>query len=312
MDSNISIRAMLARLVPVAVIAGLLMLGATAMAKPAKPPIGVPHQLEEVRAALMAMQAQLNKMQDGMGKNANDLEDLTKQMHDQMDLIDTSTEEVFQSVNSVELTSKLCFDSSAALGIKLGGVGEFGASWTKVLHAEVALELDEFWNLDTGVGSEFCIQVPVYSVYWPELEVSPSEGALLHPLIAGTSGPGRYNLPILGLVSEQVLPPPESVRNVLEAVELAMTSGNPADARKLLSPATYTPMMPPLLTTMITAGAELVLGAVIDPCGAIESNPLFTGIEPVTYNWMCILDPDETMQIIVTIANVADVLFGWL
>jgi len=247
-----------------------------------------------------------------MGKNANDLEDLTKQMHDQMDLIDTSTEEVFQSVNSVELTSKLCFDSSAALGIKLGGVGEFGASWTKVLHAEVALELDEFWNLDTGVGSEFCIQVPVYSVYWPELEVSPSEGALLHPLIAGTSGPGRYNLPILGLVSEQVLPPPESVRNVLEAVELAMTSGNPADARKLLSPATYTPMMPPLLTTMITAGAELVLGAVIDPCGAIESNPLFTGIEPVTYNWMCILDPDETMQIIVTIANVADVLFGWL
>jgi len=33
MDSNISIRAMLARLVPVAVIAGLLMLGATAMAK---------------------------------------------------------------------------------------------------------------------------------------------------------------------------------------------------------------------------------------------------------------------------------------
>ena len=268
-------------------------------------------KIEAIRAAVVDIQAQLNAMQAGIGQNASDLTALTNQMHEQMDLIDASNNDVFESVNSVEVTTKLCFDSAASLGIKLGGVGEFGANWTKVLHVEAAFELDEFWDLGMGVGNELCIDVPLYSVYWPELEVSQSEGELLYPVIDGFSLVGRGTLPLVGQVSEQVLPPPESVRNVLQAVELAATSGNPDDVRALLKPATYLPMTPPLVATMIESAAILVIDAVIDPCGVIEDSPLFAGIPPATYNWMCFMDPNATMSILKTIADVVDLIIFW-
>ena len=314
MESIISIKTVfknLLRFVVVAVIGGALTTATAAWAGPPDDPNGVPAQLEEVIEALALIQLQLDGMENGIGRNADDLRELTEQMHGQMDLIDASTEEVFQSVNSVEVTSQLCFDVNTALGIKLGGVGEFGASWTKVLHAEIALELDEFWNLDAGVGSEFCIDVPIYSAFMPELEVDPDDGDLLWPLIAGTSYPGRYSLPFLGSVSEQILPPAGTVQDVLKALETALESNDPADARKLLSPDTYLPMTPPLIVTMVDTSAQLVLNAIMDPCAAIEQNPLFSGLPPETYDFMCV-DPAFSMGVLSFIADVLDLMFGWL
>lgn len=315
MQSNVSIRLTLDRLVPRIVTAGfgfMLMLSTSAWAVRGEVPDGVTDQLEQVRAVLTGMQEQLDEMQNGIGENASDLDALETEIGAQMDLIDISNNDVFEAVNSAEVTTKLCFDTSAAMGLKLGGVGEFGASWTKVLHVEAAFELDEFWNLDMGVGSEVCIQVPLYSAYLPEHEVSQDEGEKLDLLTEGFSSLGRANAFVVGSVSEQILPPAQSVRDVLQAVEDALTSTDPAAARKLLSPATYTPMTPPLLTTMINTAAVLVLDAVIDPCGAIESSPLFAGIPADTYNWMCFMEPNATMQILKVIADVADLLLGWL
>lgn len=314
MGSNLSIGSQLGRLRYRAAAVGLgvmLLLGATGAGAVRDLSADIPDQLGEIRALLSSMEAQLVEMQTGVDENASGLSALGTSFDEQMDLMDLSNDDVFESVNSVEVTTKLCFDSAASMGIKLGGMGEFGASWTKVLHVEAAFELDEFWNLDMGMGTEICIDVPLYSVYWPELEVSQSEGALLHPMMDGFSLIGRANLPIVGVVTEQVLPPPESVRGVLEAVELAFTSGDPADARKLFSPSTYTPMTPPLVSTMINTAAVLVLDVVIDPCGSIESSPLFSGIPVSTYDWMCFMDPNATMTILQTIANVVDLIVFW-
>ena len=300
----------LLRIVVFAVIGGALTTGTVAWAAPSDKPNGVPAQLDEVIEALAHIQLQLDGMQNGIGQNAADLEELTLQMHAQMDELDASTEDVFQSVNSVEVTSQLCFDVNTALGIKLGGVGEFGASWTKVLHAEIALELEEFWNLDAGVGSEFCIDVPIYSAFMPELEVAPDDGDLLWPFIVGTSYPGRESLAILGSVSEQLLPPAGSVQAVLADVEAAL-SGDPEVARNLLSPTTYTPMTPPLMVTLVETGAELVLNAVLYPCVVIGQNPLFSDLPPETYDFMCV-DSKVTMKVLTDIASVVELMFGWL
>lgn len=297
------------RRVAAAGIGVALILGSTAgaVSERSDPEIGVPQQLAEIRDALAAMQAQLDAVQTGLDQSSTAITDLKAQMHRRMDVIDASAGEIYESVNSVEVTTEVCFGTGIKHALDFKGHGEIGVGWPNVLDAKVNAELDEGWNLDMGLGNEVCIQVPLYSVYWPELKISEAEGEHLHSLISNSALGAQLMLPVVGLLSEQALPPPNSVRTVVDTVVYALTSGNPTAAAALLNPATYTPMTPPLIATVLEVAGKAATNAILDPCGTIASHPLLSNVPQSHYDWMCFMEPNQTMEVLNVIDHVLKV-----
>jgi len=304
------------RVVPRIATAGLgviLLLGAVAEAKMGKAPnkvtTGVPQQVEEIRAILEDMQAQLSEMQGGVVQNSAGVEELSAQMKQRMDSTYASSGEVFESVNSVEVTTELCFDTKLVKSLELGGHGALGVGWSDVLELKAIGQVDAVGNFELGLGQVSCIQVPLYSVYWPELEMTPAEGESLHALISNHALGAQATLSTMEFVYNQVIPVAEGAAKVFETVDLALNSTDPDDKKKLLDVGTYTPMMPPMVTKALEVAPAVALDIYLDACTHVAAHPLMTSVDSSYYDWICFLEPDVQLKALQDLKVVIDAIY---
>lgn len=312
MDSNISIRLLLVRLMPKVAAAWLgviLVLGATAGAKPGDDPTGTPHQLEVIRALLADMQTQLNNLQAGIEQNNGRVEALTTLVHERTDTAFLESEEIFKSVNSVEVTTELCFDTSLVKSLDLGGHAALGVGWSDVLELKAIGQVDVGGDFQLGLGHVVCIQVPIYSAYRPELELLPGPGESLHSLISNSALGAQATLSVMDFVYDQVAPVAEGAPEVFETLQTALTSSNIKDKEKLLDVTTYEPMMPPMVTTMLEVAPAVALDVYLDACGSITKSPLMADVDSSYYDWICFMEPDAQMLALKALKDVVDAIF---
>lgn len=313
MDSNINIRLMLARLVPSVIKAGLgamLIFSATAGAVPPNDPNGVPQQLEAIRAALADIQARMDGMQVSIGQNNTSLTELATQMLERTDSALSSSGEIYESVNSVEVKNELCFDTRLVKSLDLGGHAALGLGWSDVLELKAIGQVDAVGNFSLGLGHIVCIEVPLYSVYKPELELLGDEGESLHSLISSSAFGAQVSLSSMEFVYNQVQPVAEGAAEVFDTVDVALNSSDPEDRKKLLNVETYTPMMPPIVTTMIEVAPAVALDLYLDACKHIAGHPLMADVDPTYYDWMCLMNPQAQILALQALEDAVNVVRG--
>ena len=272
-------------------------------------------KIEVIRAALVDMQAQMAQMQAEIGQNSTGVAELASQMQERMDSAYDSSGEIFESVNSVELKHELCFDVRLIKSLELGGHAALGLGWSDVLELKAIGQLDAFGDFNLGLGHIVCIEVPLHSAYKPELQLLPGEGESLHPLISNSALGAQVSLSTMEFVYDQVRPVAEGAADVVSIVDTALTTGNPDDLKKLLDITTYTPMMPPMITTMIEVAPLVALDLYIDACTHIGNHPLMAGVNSAAYDWMCLMDPQAQMlalQALNTAVNAVKGVVEWL
>ena len=312
MDSYINIRLAMSRLVlriATAGLAAMLVLGATAGAAPTKDPVGTPQQLEEILAALVVMQTQLDNLQAGINQNSGSVDELATQIQTRTDAAYSSSGEIFESVNSVEVTTELCFDSSLVKSLDLGGHGALGVGWSDVLELKAIGQVEAAGNFELGLGHETCIQVPLYSVYWPELEIPAGEGDSLYPLVSNHALGAQVTLSTMDFVYNQVVPVALGAPEVFETVSLALTSSDFDDRKKLLDVATFVPMMPPMVTVALDIAPAVALDIYLDACTHVANHPLMATVDPLAYDWICFLEPDAQIKALEDLGTVVDAIF---
>jgi len=269
----------------------------------AAPGRGIPDQLTEIRvilAEIQAMQAQLDAKLDTLesGVNANDV--ALALAHTKLDMVGLSVNEVFESVNSTEITTELCFTMQHSFAAKIGGQGEIGVGWPNVLDAKLALAVEGSSDIGVGLGNEICIQVPLYSVYVEQDEswLLPLVKDQLDDLFSTVTVAAQTVVPVMGSLYAITLPPPSAVTGVIDEIIF--------DPAKMFDFNTFEPLIPPLMSQIIAEAPSVAEAVILDPCGALSKAPIIGDLPPETYNWICVLEPDETLKLIRAVSGTLD------
>jgi hypothetical protein len=115
-------------------------------------------------------------------------------------------------------------------------------------------------------------------------------------LINLVSQPAMDSVVLMSYLYQQTLPPPSAVTGVIEEmIEAALPGGDP---KIMIDPATYYPLIPPLMEEIIVAAPAIVESIINDPCGAIHSIDLLNLTTAPAFDDVCGFAADATFQIV--------------
>ncbi|MCH7869307.1 MAG: hypothetical protein IH881_16560 [Myxococcales bacterium] len=262
--------------------------------------------MSEIRAMLAdmrTMQARLDAKLNTLQSSADSTSESLNLAHTKLDMVDSSIIEVFESVNSVEVTTQVCMSAEFATSVGLGEHGEAGVGWPNVLDAKLVVQEDAGLALATGLGQEICIQIPLYSVFVEgQLAISPGAKNQLDELIALVSQPALNQAAVVGEIYYQTVPSPSAVTGVFEDLILAALPGG--DPTIMIDPATYDPLVPPLMKTAIAFAPLIVEAAINDPCASIQQLDVLNLTTAAAFDPVCSIAADATFQAVTTIDSV--------
>lgn len=278
-------------------------LSTTVAAPPAVPQNqSVPVQLELIRNQLEALESM-------MTERFNNIDQKLEGMDTKLTGIDEALEEIFVSVNSVDLTTTLCFKSGLDRKDQLGAEAQLGVGWKEVVDVDVTANVSGVFELGLGVGNDVCIEIPLYSVFNnQQIVLSPAVETQLEGLITGLMMASADVVPIIGTVYAATMPPLDEVVNFVQENILAAVPPIPDvldnphydpfyNPAALLDLNTYVPLIPPLQAQLLAEVPALIETAVLDPCQALRDAPV---VGPVFQNptlvaqtqWLCNIAPD--------------------
>lgn len=262
----------------------------------------VPVQLELIRSHLEALESLMTERFNAIDQK---LEGMDTKLSD----IDAALEEIFVSVNSVELTTTLCFKTGLDRKDLLGAEAQLGVGWKEVVDIDVTANVSGAFELGLGVSNDVCVEIPLYSVFNnQQLVLSPVVEAQLEGLIEGLMLASADVVPIIGTVYAATMPPLDNVVTFVQDNFLAAVPPIPGvldnphydpfyNPAVLLDINTYVPLIPPLQQQLLAEVPGLIQTAVLDPCQALRDAPV---IGPVFQNpvlvsqtqWLCNIAPD--------------------
>jgi len=263
----------------------------------------VPVQLRLIRASLVDLSNQMSAMEASLNGKISDVQSSVNVGNGKLDVLQTSADSIYDVVTSVDITmtTEVCFDAAVYNEYSIGGHGEFGVGWPNVLDAKLAVEADGGYGAGVGIGNQICIQVPLYSVE-SNVPLFTNTGEF-DDLIAAIAMPAQNVVPLIGEVYTALMPTPAEA---LQAVENVITAATTKPEDLLRPDIVLDPIVPQILKDFVTKAPDIIEGAVLDPCGTFANSPLGAQLAPSTYDWICLLDPDETQQALDTIVGVVN------
>ena len=284
----------------------------------------VPVQLRIIRDTLAEMEArlatQLDDIQTGVTANSTALSTHDSAMHERLDMVDSDNEsnsialadlsaqlddrffELLESVNSVEVTTQVCMSAEFAAEIGIGEHGEAGVGWPNVLDAKLIIQEDAALKVGSGLGQELCIQIPLYSVFVEgQLVISQDAADQLDELIELVSQPALNAVTLAAEVYYQTVPSPSAVLGVFDELINAALFGDP---KIIIDPATYEPLIPPLMASAIAAAPDIVEGVINDPCGTLHQLDVLHLTTADEFNAVCGIAVDASLVVLNTIDDI--------
>ena len=253
-------------------------------------------KLDNIQTGVDSNSTALGNIQTGVDNNATALGGLSTQLDDRFI-------ELMESVNSVEVTTEVCLSAEFAAEIGIGEHGEAGVGWPNVLDAKLTIVEDAALKLGSGLGEEICIQIPLYSLFVEGQLVMPTDAeSQLNELITLVSQPAMNSVVLMSYIYQQTLPPPSAVTGVLEEMILAALPGGHPEI--LIDPATYYPLIPPLMEEAIVAAPAIVESVIEDPCSAIQSIDLLNLTTAPEFDVVCGIAADASYQFLKTIDGI--------
>lgn len=246
-------------------IAALALLASTTMLASAEEN-NVPKHLHDIKAMLGDLSSQLTAAEGNIRRDINSVAIIANGIQSHLD------------ANFIDVKATVCVEGSKAAAMEIGKAGEVGSGNIPAIKFESKFEAGAKVNLEAGVKSDVCFEVPIYQIV-SDHHVASSfaavdedfEAAVEQLYLRATAEQFNDISWVDAMLAAPALDPIDLDTSATVVTALDDALSNPL---KLKNPILLAEYMLPEDVNIAQMSADILESALSDPCGSFAGTPM--------------------------------------